>query len=161
LRITSARNIKGDEASEFKDALLDVFSASPSLLVTDDPENAVDVEIDGSIDRIEWTSTGRTFLPNVPAGAFAKPSNAPTEIQRLTVGVTVRARRIDDNTIATVTLDRWKNFPPTADASSVAPAYVHDMLKQAALELQDKITALRIQDLSLSKTPEKAKSKEW
>jgi hypothetical protein len=160
-RITSARNINGDEAAGFREALLDVFSASTSFIITDDPENAVDVEIDGRIDRIEWTGTGKAFPPEAPAGALARPSNGPTEMQRLTVGVTVHATRTDDNTITTVALDRWKNFPPTADAASVAPAFVRDMLKQAALELQDKITALRMQDLGLNKTPAKLKSEEW
>jgi hypothetical protein len=160
-RITSARNIKGDEAAEFRDALLDAFSASPSLVVTGDPADAVDVEIDGNIDRVEWTGSGKSFPPDVPIGALAKPANARTEIQRLTVGITVHARRTDDNTIVTVALNRWKNFPPSADATSVAPAYVRDMLKQAALELQDKIMAHRMQDLSLSKTPVTSKSGEW
>ncbi len=160
-RITSARNIKGAEAVEFRDALLDAFSASPSLVVTDDPGNAVDLEIDARIDRIEWTGTGKSFPPDVPAGGLARPPNASTEIQRLTVGVTIHARRTDDNTITTVALDRWKNFPPTADAASVAPAYVRDMLKQAAVELKDKVTALRIQDLSISKAPAKPRSEEW
>jgi hypothetical protein len=160
-RITSARNIKGDETAEFRDALLDAFSASPSLVVTDDPENAVDLEIDARINRIEWAGTGKSFPPDVPAGGLARPPNAPTEVQRLTVGVTIHARRTDDNAIATVALNRWKNFPPTADAASVAPAYVRDMLKQAALELQDKITALRIQDLSANKASAKPGSEEW
>jgi hypothetical protein len=162
VRVTTAVNIKGEEAREFKEALLDVFSGSPNFVISDDPDESVDMEIDGSIDRIEWAGTGKSLSVDFPAKTVPASPTAPTDIQRLSVGITVHARRIDDNTIVTVVLNQSKNFPPAADPARVAPSYVRDMLKQAAVELHDKVTELKAQELSPStKVPARPKSVEW
>ena len=58
----------------------------------------------------------------------------------------IDAKRVEDSAIITVTIDRFKNFPAKADPRHVAPAYVRDVLKQAAVELQDKMTELKLSE---------------
>ena len=162
VRVVAALNIRGEEASEFHDALLNVFSGSPNFVITDDPQQAVDVEIDGKIDRIEWAGTGKAPPADFPARLFAAPPDSPSDIQRLSVGITIHAKRTDDNTVVSVVLNRSRNFPPLAKPSQVAPAYVRDMLKEAAVELQDRMTELKTQEFSPgTKLPARSKSVEW
>jgi hypothetical protein len=80
----------------------------------------------------------------------------------LSVGINIDAKRVEDGAIITVTIDRFKNFPPAADPRHVAAAYVRDVLKQAAVELQDKMTELKLSEANPAiKSRKKPESGEW
>jgi hypothetical protein len=162
IRVVSAVNIDGHEAAEFREALLDVMSGSPNFLISDIPDDSIDMEISGRINRIEWTGAGKSLPADFPGAAVRATPATTAEFQRLSVGITVDARRVEDGAIITVALDRSKNFPAAADARRVAPGYVRDMLKEAAVELRDKLTELKINEASPGMKPRpKPGSGEW
>ena len=94
---------------------------------------------------IEWTGAGRSSPQDfrLPALALHKPA---IDFKRLSIGFTVDAKRIEDNVIITVAIDRSKNFLPATDPSQVAPDYLRAVLREAAIDLQDKMTERKMNE---------------
>jgi len=139
VRIGPTLNAKDQELPEFRSVVMDAFSGSRNYSVSDDRDAEIDLEVNGKITRIEWSDVGRTVPPDFLVGRDGTSSSPPIKFQRLSVGVTVSAKLLEDGTTVTSSLSRVKNFPVSADPALVAPVYVREVLRLAVDELQEKI----------------------
>ena len=158
--IGSTINIQGQNLPEFRLALQDTFSASPMFTVVDTAVEGPDIQISGKVDRIEWGDVAKINPP-----AFlgeVKNAAGPSDFQRLSVGVTLQARR-EDGSVVTAVVSQYRNFPPSADPASVAPPYVREVLSQAARQLLEKVAGTRGEAPGAQTRPTAAapRSKEW
>ena len=135
---------RGDQLVEFRDALAQVFSKSPSfILAGNDPDGFHDVVITGRINEVEIRA-----LANGPGTNLSgRPSvmgdgQAPTNFQRMRVNVTVEARR-DDGTAVSHTADEFRNVTAERDRLDAINLYVPGILKKVAEDLHSKLLATR------------------
>jgi hypothetical protein len=159
LFIGQTTNIQGQNLPEFRLSLQDIFSNSPMFTVVETTEDEPDIQVSGKIDRIQWGDINKSTPPGFLGDA--KITTAPSDFQRLSVGVTLQARR-EDGSVVTATVSQYRNFPPSADPANVAEPYVREVLRQGGKQLLEKIANTRGEAPGAPTRPVAApRSKEW
>ncbi len=159
VQIVSATNIQGADLPELRNSLGDVFSASPAFAVVETEDDMADVQISAKIERIDWGDMNKIVKPDFLA--TGKNGASSSDYQRLSVGISLQARR-DDGSVVTSNVSQFRNFPVSADPEMVAPPYVREVLQLAARELHDKISRLRPDAAKIQAVPSPVTpKKEW
>jgi hypothetical protein len=139
-----ALNSKGENLAEFRDIIANAFSSSPAFSVSPPEETFADVTITGRINEVRVVELDNTTMVSLSSkGPLLGNSRAPDRINRITVNLTLEARRDEDGSVISHAVQDFTNSPVGRDPNDVLDRFIVRLITKATDELHDKLLSRR------------------
>lgn len=152
-----ALNSRGENLTEFRDIIVNTFSTSPAFSVSPPEEDFADITITGRINEVrvvELDNSAATSLSS--SGTILGSSQAPGRINRITVNLTLEARRDEDGSVVSHAVQEYTNSPVGRNTDDVLDRFIVKLIGKATDELHDKLLSRRADAASVPTTAKKS-----